>query len=272
MKLNRFLIIIAGAGFLVGCATTLPNELVRARESYRHASVSVAAKAAPAELHTANLALAKAEKSYLDDGNSYKTRDLAYVAQRKSEIAEATASLLIEQESQEQAKIDYQASQEKIVTNTKEQLTDEQAARLAAEQRADEALAKLAAIKEDARGKVITISGSVLFASNQSTLLPAARSRLDQVAAVLLTTRERNLGIEGHTDSQGSENYNYSLSQRRADTVRNYLVQRGYDGFRIQSRGMGEGQPVANNGSAEGRANNRRVEIIIQRDSHASNQ
>jgi outer membrane protein OmpA-like peptidoglycan-associated protein len=91
------------------------------------------------------------------------------------------------------------------------------------------------------------------------------------VAEVLLTNRERNLTVEGHTDSQGSKSYNMDLSQRRADAVRRYLIQRDYQGDRIKARGLGEGQPVADNGSAEGRANNRRVEIIIENESQASN-
>ena len=121
---------------------------------------------------------------------------------------------------------------------------------------------------------VITLSGSVLFASNQSALLPEARSRLDQVSDVLLSTRERHIMVEGHTDSQGSNSYNMDLSQRRADSVRNYIVQRGYEADLIKARGLGEGNPIADNGSAEGRANNRRVEIIIERDKrdlHTSN-
>lgn len=119
---------------------------------------------------------------------------------------------------------------------------------------------------------VITLSGSVLFASNQATLLPEAQSRLAQVADVLLTTRERNLVIEGHTDSRGTDSYNLDLSQRRADAVRNYLVQRNYEADRIQAHGLGKGHPIADNASAEGRANNRRVEIIIEREVRTSSQ
>ena len=85
------------------------------------------------------------------------------------------------------------------------------------------------------------------------------------MANALLAVSARNLIVEGHTDSRGSESYNQGLSQRRADAVRDYLVKRGYPADRIQSRGKGEGSPIANNASPEGRANNRRVEIIIER-------
>jgi outer membrane protein OmpA-like peptidoglycan-associated protein len=149
----------------------------------------------------------------------------------------------------------------------------EQAARKAAEQRsldAQAALARLAAVKDEPRGVVITLSGSVLFASNRSTLLPAARTRLDQVSEVLMTTKERKLVIEGHTDSQGSDTKNQQLSQTRADAVRTYLIEKGYGADLIKANGMGEANPVADNGNAEGRANNRRVEIIIEREAQTS--
>jgi Outer membrane protein and related peptidoglycan-associated (lipo)proteins len=289
MKANNLLILVACVGLFGSCATTVPKELVNAREAYRRASTGTAAQVAPAEVHVAKQALVQAEKSFKENSDSYQTRDLAYVAQRKSELAEATASIAIEQKSQTQAKSDYLETQGKIVTKTKQdlsetrtalaasensgemtakQLSAEQEARAAADQRAADAqaaLAKLAAVKEEPRGMVITLSGSVLFASNQATLLPSARSRLEQVADVLLTTRERNITIEGHTDSQGSDSYNLDLSQRRADAVRNYFVERGYQADRIKAHGLGKGHPIADNASAEGRANNRRVEIIIER-------
>ena len=80
-----------------------------------------------------------------------------------------------------------------------------------------------------------------------------------------MSVSERNIIVEWHTDSRGSETYNQGLSQRRAETVRDYLVQRGYPAYRIQARGMGDGSLIADNASPEGRANNRRVEIVIER-------
>jgi outer membrane protein OmpA-like peptidoglycan-associated protein len=129
------------------------------------------------------------------------------------------------------------------------------------------ALAKVMAVKEDARGSVITLSGSVLFRTNEATLMPGAQARLDQVAEALLASPGRNVLVEGFTDSQGSDQSNMDLSQRRADAVRSYLVQRGCDATRIQGHGIGEGRPVADNATAEGRANNRRVEIVLEHES-----
>jgi outer membrane protein OmpA-like peptidoglycan-associated protein len=290
MSTRTLLILAACTGILGGCATIAPNELVQAREDYRRASTGVAGHAAPAQVHVASQALARAEQSFDKDGDTYKTRDLAYIAQRKAQMAEVVATISTERHKEARAKSDYQETQGDIIADKDEdlaltrnalvasqhsgrqtaaQLAAEQAARAAAEQRAADAqaaLARLAAVKEEPRGTVITLSGSLLFASNRSTLLPAARLRLEQVADVLLTNHERNIIIEGHTDSQGSNAYNLDLSQRRADAVRDSLVQRGYQADLIQARGMGEGHPVADNGRPEGRANNRRVELVIERE------
>jgi outer membrane protein OmpA-like peptidoglycan-associated protein len=96
-------------------------------------------------------------------------------------------------------------------------------------------------------------------------LLPGAETKLSQVVDALSTMEEHNLVVEGFTDSQGSDDYNLVLAQRRADTVRSYIVSRGYPSGRVRASGIGEGRPIADNTTAEGRANNRRVEIVIER-------
>jgi len=126
---------------------------------------------------------------------------------------------------------------------------------------ANDALAKLAA-KDEERGMVITLSGGVLFRSNDAQLLPAAQTKLDDVAAALLTNG-RPVSIEGYTDSKGSQSRNIDLSQRRAESVRSYLISRGLSADRVVAKGMGPDRPIADNTSAEGRANNRRVEIVV---------
>jgi outer membrane protein OmpA-like peptidoglycan-associated protein len=299
MKPLITMIIIAWAGLLVGCGASVPPaELINARQAYQHASTSQAAQLVPAELHKAHEALAIAEKSFSDDPKSFRTRDLAYIADRKAKMAEALATTAAGSATTAKANQDYQSSQTEIVKNTKEdlalsernsamkaellakeqkarldgenkaaeRLAGEKQARLDAEKRAADAqadLLKLAAVKEEARGLVITLSGSVLFASNKSALLPAAQDRLNQVSTALLATKERKLTVEGHTDSQGSSSYNQQLSQQRADAVRSYIISRGYPSDMIVAQGIGKDRPIADNTSAEGRANNRRVEIIV---------
>jgi outer membrane protein OmpA-like peptidoglycan-associated protein len=307
MKTMQFLILVTFVALVAGCATVAPNELVNARSAYRNASEGQAAQLAPAELHKAHEALVLAEQSFLKEPDSYKTKDLAYVAQRKSEQAGALGAMAADKASKDKANVDFQKKQTEIVKQGKQDLSDSEKRTAAAqaeidkqaaikeakeksdaelqkqqaeiveqgkqdlrdsEQRTADAraeLARLGAVKEEERGLVVTLSGSVLFRSAKSTLLPSAQVKLDQVAKALLSIRERNLIVEGHTDSQGSESYNQGLSQRRADTVRNYLVHRGYPADRIQAIGMGESSPIADNASPEGRANNRRVEIVIER-------
>ena len=112
---------------------------------------------------------------------------------------------------------------------------------------------------------VITLSGSVLFATNKSELLPAAQTKLQEVARALTQQdKDSKILIEGHTDSQGADDMNMALSQRRAESVKNYLVSQGMAADRITAVGVGKQRPIADNASPEGRANNRRVEIIVQ--------
>ena len=253
---------IACAGLLVGCAASVPpEELLSARQAYQQASTGQAAVLVPAELHKAHEALAAAEKSFQDEPKSVRTRDLAYVADRKAKTAEALATTAAGVAAKAKADADLQATQAVIAKNTADQLAVEQKKRLEAEAN----LAKLAAVKEEERGLVITLSGTILFASNKSELLPSAENKLNEVSEALMATKERGLTIEGFTDSQGSSSYNQELSQKRAEAVRSYIISRGYEGDRIQAKGMGETNPIADNTSAEGRANNRRVEIIVER-------
>ena len=300
MKTLQLLILVSIVALFAGCATVAPNELVNARSAYRHASEGPAEQRVPAELHKAHEALVLAEQSFLNEPDSYKTKDLAYVAQRKSEQAAALGAMAADKAIKDKANADFQQKQTEIVKQGKQDLSDSEKRtadaraerdKLAAvkeakdksdaeimqqrkqdlidsEKRTADALAELAmlaAVREEERGLVVTLSGSILFRSAESNLLSSAQVKLNQVANALLAVRARNLIVEGHTDSQGSESYNQGLSQRRANAVRDYLVQRGYPSDRIQSYGKGEGSPIANNASPEGRANNRRVEIIIER-------
>jgi outer membrane protein OmpA-like peptidoglycan-associated protein len=229
-----------------------PPELIGARNAYEHASaMPVTQQYDPSSLHEAKVALDAAEQAYADEGpKDYTTLDLSYVAQRKAQLAVVKATIQAEQATQAAAQ--------------KELLAKTQAALDAADQRAADALKELAAVKRDQRGLVLTLSGSVLFKSNEASLLPAAQTRLNEVTQALMSTKSSPLVIEGHTDSQGADDFNKDLSQRRAEAVKTYLVSQGYDAGLIQALGMGEAQPVADNTSAEGRANNRRVEIVVK--------
>jgi outer membrane protein OmpA-like peptidoglycan-associated protein len=125
----------------------------------------------------------------------------------------------------------------------------------------ESALADLQAKKTD-RGLVITL-GDVLFATGQAELRPGGRHSLDKLSNFMRQYPQRTVQIEGFTDNVGSEEYNQRLSEHRADAVRDVLTNAGVASDRIQTRGLGKSSPVADNDSATGRQQNRRVEVII---------
>lgn len=112
------------------------------------------------------------------------------------------------------------------------------------------------------RGLVLTL-GDVLFDTGKADLNPGAARNLDQLVQFLTDHPERRVEIDGYTDSLGSDSFNLDLSQRRADTVKSVLVNRGIDSSRIATRGYGKEYSVASNADSGGRQLNRRVEIVI---------
>jgi outer membrane protein OmpA-like peptidoglycan-associated protein len=119
--------------------------------------------------------------------------------------------------------------------------------------------------RETARGLVVNIS-DVLFDSGQYTLKPAAREKLAKVSGIVLAHPGLRLEVEGHTDSVGSDEFNQQLSEKRAATVRDFLVQEGIALNAVTARGFGKTMPVASNDTADGRQRNRRVEMIVAGD------
>jgi outer membrane protein OmpA-like peptidoglycan-associated protein len=112
------------------------------------------------------------------------------------------------------------------------------------------------------RGLVLTL-GDVLFSSGTATLNGGGDGHLDKLAGFLNRYPARTAIIDGYTDSIGSDDYNQGLSERRAEAVKNYLIGQGIDAPRLTASGMGKSSPVASNGSAAGRQQNRRVEVTI---------
>ncbi len=266
-----------------GCATVTPREMVDARNAYHRASDGPAQTYAPADLYEAGKVLDKAEAELESNGDSFRLRDLAYVALRKSEIAESRAQIAQDQEEIANAKVAASNVRDTQLTQTREELLNETQARSAADtalvqerdarrsaeyslQKALDDLAHAAQVQvnEGSRGVVITISGSVLFATNKSDVLNNARRELNQVAdALVAEPSDRLITIEGHTDSIGSADFNQTLSFARAVSVRDYLVSRGVPADRIDAKGYGASRPLVDNATAENRAMNRRVEIVI---------
>ncbi len=113
--------------------------------------------------------------------------------------------------------------------------------------------------------ETMTLGADTFFNFDKYDLKPAGMAKLDELAAKLqqLGSAVTAISVTGHTDSIGSEAYNLALSERRAQTVVDYLVQRGVNPGVIQARGMGESNPIADNANPAGRAQNRRVEITV---------
>jgi outer membrane protein OmpA-like peptidoglycan-associated protein len=279
---GRTIVLSLSGIWLAACGTTLPpKELVDARSSYDRISKGPAAELAPAQLDTAKQSLAKAERSFVDEGDDPITKDLAYVAQRKAEVAESAAGREAAERARAAADKEFRESQLDALKSTKSaanktaaELEAEKKARADAEKRSADAEKKLAVamaslheiakVKEEARGVVITLSGSVLFATGQSALLPIARQKIDEVGKAVKDQGFKSLLVEGHTDSQGSATKNDQLSQARAESVRQQLISNGIPADKIRAQGLGSSRPVADNNTAEGRANNRRVEIVVE--------
>jgi outer membrane protein OmpA-like peptidoglycan-associated protein len=233
-------------------------------------------------MHAAKEQLDLAEASYAKDGDTQYTRDQSYLAVRKTELAEVIArtrqsnkdkngvvSAMHADEKQAVAATSAELSRSRSQVATQDvALKDEKSRRQDAEKRAAQSaadLAKFATVKQEPRGMVITLSGAVLFESAKWDLLPSAQVKLNDVANALIKEDPLSkMVVEGYTDSQGGISYNQELSQHRAQAVRDYLVTRGIASDRITSQGFGLTRAIADNKSPEGRANNRRVEIVVQ--------
>jgi len=119
--------------------------------------------------------------------------------------------------------------------------------------------------RDSARGLIVNMS-DVLFDTGSSTLKAGAREKLAKISGILLAHPGLTLQIEGHTDSVGSDEFNQQLSERRSDSVRDYLAEEGVSVSSMTAKGFGKTQPVATNDTPEGRQRNRRVELVVSGD------
>lgn len=118
------------------------------------------------------------------------------------------------------------------------------------------------AVKTD-EGVKLTFSADLLFATDSYTLTNKEKDDLDNLAKLLKKKKKQNIRIDGYTDSTGTVQYNNTLSEKRANSVKEYLEKQGVDASRMKTKGYGQANPIADNKTAEGRQKNRRVEIII---------
>lgn len=128
-----------------------------------------------------------------------------------------------------------------------------------------EALAASEATAVRREGNLLTIAlkGDLTFDTDSTTVKPGLHKELDRISSIMVQYPQTLIRVEGHTDSSGDERYNQNLSERRAGNVRNLLVTRGVEFYRVEVIGYGETMPVATNSSESGRQMNRRVEIKV---------
>lgn len=282
-------------GVLSGCAASHPpQQLLDARAAYRHAIANDSQQMSPAALANAQNALQTAERAYAENGDEQRTRDLAYIAERKSDIANVDSTTSKEAR-REQIALDQVLAWQQNAARSRDNQLDQARAQLAttgkqlqvsqgqleAERQAREdsenqmrdALKRLVvayggSVTEQPRGTVVTLPGAILFGTGQSNLAQGAKRRLDGLAQALSALRDqhsRRIVVEGHTDATGSDANNLILSQKRAESVRQYLVTKGgLPDDQVQATGVGSSQPLQSDASPQGRAANRRVEIIIE--------
>jgi len=211
----------------------------------------------------AEQARAQAEQARLD---AEKAR--AEAERMKQEAQQAAAEAARQKEEAEKAR---QAALEQQRLAEAETEKARQAAAKAEGEKAQlraqllEQLNSILQTRDSARGLIVNMS-DVLFDTGSSTLKPGAREKLAKISGILLAHPGLGLQIEGHTDSVGTDEFNQQLSERRADSVRDFLAEQGVAVSSMTAKGFGKTQPVATNDTAEGRQRNRRVELVVSGD------
>lgn len=264
-------------GVATACSPQLHPEVEKSERALQILASNPDADAlASRELREASDAVQRAKRDWYESENEEEALHLSYLAARRIEIAQVKLA-------EKQAELSAERMKEKreaVVENAKEaqaiqaeaaainlgleaeKLRKETEARIAENNSLKEKLSELEAENTE-RGLQLTI-GDVLFDSDGATLKPGATHSLKPLAAFLEEHPSHLVEVEGHTDNKGSSEYNKSLSQRRADAVRDLLVELNVEPERISSRGLGEAYPRATNDNIAGRLENRRVELIIK--------
>jgi outer membrane protein OmpA-like peptidoglycan-associated protein len=270
---------------LGACASKPTPQLVDARRAYDRAEDSSAAERNPHDMARARAALDRAEDAHDNDPGSVREKRLAERAEYRANVVTEQSPAVQDASKTRTAKVAaedtaeharLQREQEENVRLERAQIRAQEgrATHDAHETKADERkaaaalqnLGQVANVKEEPRGVVITISGSLLFPNGQQELSPIARQNLDQVAhALAQQPADTTFQVSGHTDNSGSDKQNQQLATQRAKAVGDYLANSGINPARINVVGRGESQPIATNDTAEGRASNRRVEIVVVR-------
>ncbi|HYA98413.1 MAG TPA: OmpA family protein [Methylomirabilota bacterium] len=248
----------------------------KAEEEAQAAAAAREAKArADAEAEAKRRAEAEAARAQAEQARAAAEKAQAEALRMKQEAEAAAAEAARQKAEAEKAKADAIAQQQTLAAEAdkaRAAAAQSENLRQQAEQEKAELRARLLqqlnsilATRDSARGLIANMS-DVLFRSGSFELLPGARERLAKVSGIVLAYPSLRVAIEGHTDSIGSDEYNFGLSERRAEAVREYFVQQGIPSDEITARGYGKSQPIASNDTPEGRQQNRRVELVLSGD------
>ena len=257
---------------------TFAREAVQAAEDARIITIrKIKAEDEAAQLAAKNLAEQNAQQSQLDAQKAQLDAQQAQAAaaQQAAERAKADAAAADSEARAKQAR-DAQQAAELSAQQASQQAEQARAAQLAAEQSAQQASQQAEQVRErlkaqlnavlqtteTARGLIVNMS-DVLFDFNKYSLKPVAREKLAKVSGILLAYPDLKLQVEGYTDNIGSDEYNQKLSEQRAGSVRDYLVAQGVTDANVTATGYGKNSPVADNATNAGRAQNRRVELVV---------
>jgi outer membrane protein OmpA-like peptidoglycan-associated protein len=285
-KTIRNIVLIGGVALLVAACGGIKKSpsLLKAEESHARAKNNPQVlKYASSELDRAEQALSRAataeneaEMNTLAYVGGTRTKTAIAVAERKAAMARLDElSKLKDQEQlsaremeieRERRLREQQAQLQKQALSAKEMELRQREEALAKAEAEREALKQeLAALeaKKTERGMVMTL-GDVLFETGKAALLPGAMNTIDRLAQFLKEYPDKTVLVEGHTDDVGSAEFNQRLSEQRAASVRWALLDRGIASNRVDTVGMGESTPVADNTTEAGRLKNRRVEIVIR--------
>jgi len=241
-------VLIGTSGLLAACAGRDTRSVDQARTAVSQVRTDqTVVTRAPGKLEEAEQALARTEGALEARAPQVELDHLAYLTRQRAAIALATAD-----EREALAEIEaLGAERDRLMLDEREREIESLQEQLAALQ-----------ARETDRGLVVTL-GDILFDVDEAQLTPGGELQVSRLADALRQMPDRNVLIEGHTDSTGSAAYNLDLSQRRASEVEGLLLVQGVDPTRVVTRGYGEDYPVASNDSAAGRQQNRRVEVVI---------
>jgi outer membrane protein OmpA-like peptidoglycan-associated protein len=242
----------------------------------RLAEQNVAAAKSDAEREASQRALAETEKRQALE-RAQEAREQAEQEARLRQRAETQQALLAQARAdaetmlasarldQAKAQADAKAARDTAADLEARNQKSEQE-RIALRIQLRDQLNKVLQTQDTARGLIVNMS-DVLFDFGQYSLKPGTREKLAKISGILLAHPELKVQVEGHTDSVGSDDFNQTLSEHRAETVRDYLVEAGVTGDSITAKGFGKTRPVVSNDTAAGRQRNRRVEMVVSGES-----